>query len=86
MANKMAIKPYDDDMAATIGRLKNKESDKETNKYVPTEAFTCRISADTVIALRKAAVDRKIARKFPASQVEIVQTALDNWLKENGYL
>jgi hypothetical protein len=83
---KMQPKPYDPEMTEAIERLKNKQSEKQTSKVVPTGAFTCRINLETVAALRIAATDRKVKGQTPASQQEIVQAALDNWLRDNGYL
>jgi hypothetical protein len=86
MANKMTLKGYDPEVVAGVSKLKNKEANKQTPEYVPMAAFTCRINLETSAALRRASVDRKVNRQNPASQQEIVQAALDSWLKENGYL
>jgi len=88
----MELRPeHDPEVAAIVGKLKtpieaDKQTNKQANKFVDLVTFSVQLSRATVNALRKASVDRKIARSFPASQQDIVQTAIDTWLKDKGYL
>ena len=84
---KMAIKQYED-VQEKVKEIKDKQISKEENNQtnqVVTEMFTCRINKNVVDALRKAAVDRKVAKKPIASQQQIVEAAIATWLKQNGY-
>ena len=89
---RMEIRPeHDPEVAAIVGKLKKPiEDDTQThnqaNTFVELVTFSVKLSRSTVNALRKAAVDRKIANIFPASQQDIVQTAIATWLKDEGYL
>jgi hypothetical protein len=89
---RMEIRPeHDPEVAAIVGKLKmpsedDKQTNNQANKFVELITFSVKLSRGTVNALRKASVERKIANTFPASQQDIVQTALDTWLKDEGYL
>ena len=45
---------------------------------------TTRLSLDTANALRRACLERKLKRKKPYSQQEIIESAVRIWLTENG--
>lgn len=89
---RMEIRPeHDPEVAAIVGKLKkpiqeDKQTNTQANTFVDLVTFSVKLSRATVNALRKASVDRKIANTFPASQQDIVQAALDTWLKDEGYL
>ena len=86
MANKMQLKPYEPELTEAREKLKSKEVNEQGNQFsITTAPFTIHVSMETVHALRMAATARKHSRGYPATQQEIVQVALNNWLKENGY-
>jgi hypothetical protein len=48
--------------------------------------LTTRLQPETADALRRAYLEQKLARKNPATQQEIVEAALRDWLKGHAYL
>lgn len=48
--------------------------------------LTTRLQPETADALRRAYLEQKLARKNPATQQEIVEAALQDWLKGHAYL
>lgn len=48
--------------------------------------LTTRIQPETADALKRAYLEQKLRRRRPATQQEIIETALSDWLARNGYL
>jgi hypothetical protein len=48
--------------------------------------LTTRLQPETADALRRAYLEQKLARKNPATQQEIIEAALQAWLKVHAYL
>lgn len=48
-------------------------------------AVTTRLHADTAEALRQAHLKQKLSRQEPATQQDIIETALRDWLGQHGY-
>lgn len=48
--------------------------------------LTSRVRADIADALKRASLERQLQRIEPSSVQEILETALEPWLKANGYL
>jgi hypothetical protein len=66
------------------GKPAGKKENKQTSQHVDLVTFTVRLPRDMANALRKVAVERKVAGMSPATQQEVVQEALERWLKEHG--
>jgi hypothetical protein len=49
-------------------------------------AITTRLQARTAEALRRAYLEQKLNRRNPATQQEIIEIALQHWLRKNSYL
>lgn len=66
----------------------------ETNRQKPDATIlqgllvplTTRLQPETADALRRAYLEQKLARQSPSTQQEIVEAALQEWLKKNAYL
>jgi hypothetical protein len=48
--------------------------------------FTTRVRQDIASALKRASLERQLAGVHPNTLQEILETALEPWLRENGYL
>lgn len=48
--------------------------------------FSSRIRADMALALKRASLERQLAGVYPNSLQEMVEEALEPWLKAHGYL
>jgi hypothetical protein len=48
--------------------------------------LTTRLQPKTANALRRAYLEQKLRRRLPATQQEIVETALSEWLRHHGYM
>jgi hypothetical protein len=48
--------------------------------------LTSRVRADIAEALKRASLERQLQRIEPSSVQEILENALEPWLKANGYL
>ena len=47
--------------------------------------ITTRLSLDTANTLRRACLERKLGRKRPCTQQEVIESAVRTWLAQNGY-
>jgi hypothetical protein len=64
-----------------------KPSPAVASASVPERArLTTRIRADLAGALKRATLERKLANVTPNAVQEILEEALEPWLKTNGYL
>lgn len=68
---------------ASDGQLSTKKAHANDDYLVP---LTSRIQARTSHALRCAHLEQKLNRREPATQQEIVEIALQQWLRENHFL
>ncbi len=66
-------------------RTKNKGPTREVPTSQGLGTLTVRLHPALLNALRRAAVERRIAGEQPWSQQEIVQEALREWVEERGY-
>jgi hypothetical protein len=48
--------------------------------------LTTRVREDFATALKRASLERQLNGEFPNTLQEILETALEPWLKDNGYL
>ena len=70
-----------------------RRSPKEEYEPAPNEVLdemlvsrTARFQYRTAQALTRAHLERKLKRQKPTTQQEIIETAVQHWLKEHGYL
>jgi hypothetical protein len=65
-------------------------SESETNRPPPARSvlvpLTTRLQSATSNALRRAYLEQKLASKRPDTQQEIVESALQEWLRRQGFL
>ncbi len=66
-------------------RTKKKAPRAEAPASRGLETLTVRLDPALLDALRRAAVERRIAREQPWSQQEIVEEALREWVEGRGY-
>lgn len=75
--------------AAGQGRS-SREMEKSVAKSPANDGYvvsiTTRLQARTADALRRAHLEQKLNRREPATQQEIIETAVQDWLRENSYL
>jgi hypothetical protein len=48
--------------------------------------LTTRVRADYALALKRASLERQLAGQFPNTLQDILEEALQPWLRANGYL
>jgi hypothetical protein len=48
--------------------------------------LTTRIRTDMAVALKRASLERQLAGEYPNELQEILEEALEPWLKKHGYL
>lgn len=60
-----------------------REAKGQTVTRVP---LTTRMRADFASALKRASLERQLSGQFPNSLQDILEEALEPWLKTNGYL
>ena len=52
----------------------------------PRSPLTTRIRKDMADALKRASLERQLSGEMPSTIVEILEEALEPWLKSRGYL
>jgi hypothetical protein len=78
-------------VAAFVNAAKSKSSG-EAAQLTPTtpvlarSPFSTRIRTDLTVALKRASLERQLKGVEPNSLVEILEQAIEPWLKSNGYL
>jgi hypothetical protein len=65
------------------GKQIEKQISKQTIQPATLTTFTVRLPLDIVNELRQVAVARKVAGASPASQQEIIEDAVRQWLEDN---
>jgi len=63
-----------------VGQAKNDELTRLTTPVVP---ITIRFRQSTAEALRRASLERRLSGMSPATQQEIVEAAVSDWLRDN---
>ena len=64
----------------------SRETNAQTPMVVGRVPLTTRIRADLATALKRASLERQLASVEPNSVQEILESALEPWLHEKGYL
>ena len=59
---------------------------KQAGNPVNRLPLTTRVRSDFAVALKRASLQRQLNRVFPNTVQEIVEDALESWLRSNGYL
>jgi hypothetical protein len=57
-----------------------------TTPVLARSPFSTRIRTDFTVALKRASLERQLNRIEPHTLVEILEQAIEPWLKSNGYL
>ncbi len=57
-----------------------------TTTIVARSPFSTRIRTDLTVALKRASLERQLNGVEPHTLVEILEQAIEPWLKSNGYL
>jgi hypothetical protein len=79
----------------TVRRRRTPRSSRREGETVRHESFmlpeplvplTTRIHSETADALRRAHLEQRLRRERPATQQDIVEAALSDWLREHQYL
>lgn len=90
---ELATESSDDTKPAERKPKAAKRSPKEEYEPAPNEVLdeilvsrTARFQYRTAQALTRAHLERKLKRQKPTTQQEIIETAVQHWLKEHGYL
>lgn len=61
-------------------------SETKTHKGFNRVPLTSRIRADYAQALKRASLERQLKGEFPNTVVEILEEALEPWLRDRGYI
>ena len=64
----------------------DREGKGPTTGVIRREPLTTRIRSDYAKALKRASLERQLAGMFPNTMLEILEEALEPWLRANGYL
>ena len=57
-----------------------------SNQPVARSPFSSKIRTDYAEALKRASLERQLKKVYPNTLQEIIEEALEPWLKNNGYL
>jgi hypothetical protein len=60
--------------------------DAKQQGSVTRAPFTTRLRADFAEALKRASLERQLNKQFPNTLQDILEEALEPWLRTNGYL
>ena len=63
-----------------------REEKGHTGKPVSRVPFTTRVRADYASALKRASLERELNGVFPHTLQDLLEDALEPWLRSNGYL
>jgi hypothetical protein len=69
-----------------FGRSTLEESQQPATPPVGSTPISTRLRADLVAALKRASLERQLQGIEPSTLRDIIEEALDPWLKSNGYL
>ena len=58
----------------------------QSNQPVARTPFSSKIRTDYAEALKRASLERQLKKVYPNTLQEIIEEALEPWLKNNGYL
>lgn len=87
---KEGVKPVDRTAAEAFVSGKQREGPKvearRPGRHVARLPITSRIRADLAVALKRASLERQLENVYPFSLQEILEEALEPWLKKHGYL
>jgi hypothetical protein len=61
-------------------------SQAPSNQPIPRTPFSSKIRTDYAEALKRASLERQLKKVYPNTLQEIIEEALEPWLKSNGYL
>jgi hypothetical protein len=74
------LAPTQSDSPAVEGR------ETKSQSAVSRVPLTTRLRADYAAALKKASLERQLKGQFPNAMLEILEQALEPWLRSNGYI
>jgi hypothetical protein len=57
-----------------------------SNQPITRTPFSSKIRTDYAEALKRASLERQLKKTYPNTLQEIIEEALEPWLKNNGYL
>jgi hypothetical protein len=63
-----------------------REEKGQAGKPVSRVPFTTRVRADYASALKRASLERELNGVFPHTLQDLLEDALEPWLRSNGYL
>jgi hypothetical protein len=86
--------PTPEEQAFIEGRLVTPESSTETKPVIATTAapihgnspLSTRIRSDLATALKRASLERQLSGEEPNSVKDILEDAIEPWLRSHGYL
>ena len=58
----------------------------QPNQPIARTPFSSKIRSDFAEALKRASLERQLKKVYPNTLQEIIEEALEPWLKNNGYL
>jgi hypothetical protein len=78
-------------VAAFLNAAKSKSGSEfskptPTTPVLPRSPFSTRIRTDFAAALKRASLERQLKGVEPHTLVDILEEAIEPWLKSNGYL
>jgi hypothetical protein len=83
---KGAKTPSPKEAAPTATKLQAEEGKAKTQQTIGRAPFTTRIRTDYAAALKRASLERQLQGVFPNTLQDILEEALQPWLRSNGYL
>jgi len=72
--------------AQTAPSPSTESRDAKGQGSVSRSPFTTRLRADFATALKRASLERQLNSQFPYTLQDILEEALEPWLRSNGYL
>ena len=71
---------------ATAAAVEVREEKGHTGKPVSRIPLTTRVRSDFATALKRASLERELQGVFPHTLQDLLEDALEPWLRANGYL
>ena len=83
---KAAHRPTEDAASPEAKETALPEAKGQGSAAIARAPLTTRVRADFAAALKRASLERQLKGVFPQTVQDILEAALEPWLRSNGYL
>jgi hypothetical protein len=71
---------------ATASPAEDQNRKRQNGNVISRVPLTTRIREDFATALKRASLERQLAGEFPNTMLDILEEALEPWLRTHGYI